>query len=100
MTPEPPWKPSRREQHLLWWLQMAMRFGVGGGGLVWCLVVNRLSDPVSVIVFGALATSTDVISFARALIRQARQDTMVMDEAINQEEARRDDTYNDQGGKH
>jgi hypothetical protein len=59
---------------------MLMRFVVGGGGLVWCLLVNRLEDPIALLVFGALATSTDVFGFARALIQQAREATLEIEE--------------------
>ena len=92
MTPEPPWKPSRREQHLLWWLQLLMRYVVGGGGLIWELTVDRLSDPVALLVFGALATSTDVFRFAKGLIAQAKADTLAMERSLDSADTRASDS--------
>jgi len=74
------WIPSQREQRVLWWLRLTMRFVVGGGGIVWALLTDHL-DPVLVLVLGALATSTDVLSFARELVVTAREDMRVADEA-------------------
>lgn len=79
-----PWKPSRPEQRLLWWLQMLLRFAVGGGGLVWELLVDRLRNPVALLVFGTLATSTDVFGFARQLIRQARENALLEREELRE----------------
>ncbi len=76
MSARPPWKPSRGEQRALFYLQMLMRYVIGGGGLVWELTVDKLHNSIALLVFGALATSTDMIFFARTLIRQARNDRM------------------------
>jgi hypothetical protein len=86
MNADPPWKPTRKELRLLWYLQALMRYGVGGGGLIWCLLINQLADPIALLVFGALATSTDVFGFARTLIKQAREETLELEQAAEQEE--------------
>ena len=66
------WVPSRWEQEFLWWLRVLMRYGVGGGGLVWETVVDNFHNSLALLVFGALATSTDVLSYVRDLIKDAR----------------------------
>ena len=65
------WKPSRHEERLLWYLRLLSRYGVGVGGLVWALA-TRQTDTVLLMVLGALATSTDMFTVARDLIRASR----------------------------
>ena len=71
----PPWQPSAREQRIVYWLQVLTRYVIGGGGLLWCLTVNHLQNSLALVIFGALATSTDVLYFARTLIKEAHDPT-------------------------
>jgi hypothetical protein len=86
MIDRPPWTPSRREQRLVWYGQMLMRYVIGGGGLVWELVIDQLHNSVALLVFGALATSTDVFLFVRTLIKQARGDIPDFNAGVEQTE--------------
>lgn len=70
----PEWRPSRREQRTEWYMRQFMRYVIGGGGLVWEVAVDKLHNTLALVVFGALGTSTDVISFGRSLIKQAREE--------------------------
>lgn len=83
------WTPSRREQRGLWYLQVVMRYGVGGGGLVWTLIHGV--NPLALLVFGTLATSTDVFGFVKSLVKQAREETLRLDEELRREERGLDD---------
>lgn len=67
------WGPGPRELHLLWYLRLTTRYVVGVGGLVWAMVSDHL-EPVLLIILGAVATSTDVLMFARDLISAAKED--------------------------
>lgn len=78
--------PSQREQRGLWYLQALMRYGVGGGGLVWTMLHGL--NPLALLVFGTVATSTDVFGFVKALIRQAREETLRLDEELKRESER------------
>lgn len=69
-----PWSPSRREQRAEWYLRQTMRYVVGGGGLIWEVAFDKLHNTLALVVFGALGTSTDVISYGRSLIRTANQE--------------------------
>ena len=75
---------------MLWWLDVLMKYVVGGGGLVWELLIDRLQNAVALIVFGALATSTDVIRYVRTLVEQAREEKLAVNDAL--EELRDPDT--------
>jgi hypothetical protein len=86
------WKPSRREQHILWWLQLIMRYGVGGGGLVWEALVDKLKNPYALLVFGALATALDVFSYLKALVKQAREETVGLEHELEREVRRQRDS--------
>ncbi len=79
------WKPSRYEQRVLWWLQLLMRYGVGGGGLVWETLIDRLRNPFALLVFGALATSMDVFKYVKELIRQAREESVGLEREVKRE---------------
>lgn len=63
------------------WLRRLMRYGVGGGGLVWAMATNHL-EPVLLLVLGAIATSTDVARFAVDLIRAAREEEALLDREV------------------
>lgn len=70
----PMWQPSRREQRAEWYLRQFTRYVIGGGGLIWEVAVDKLHNTLALLVFGALGTSTDVISYGRSLIRQAKEE--------------------------
>lgn len=75
------WVPSPREQRVLWYLQVLMRYIVGGGGLTYTAIFQKF-NPFGLLVFGALATSTDVFGFVRTLIKQARAETLSLEEEL------------------
>lgn len=79
------WGPSPREQHLLWYLRLITRYIVGVGGLVWAMLTNHL-EPVLLMILGAVATSTDVLMFARDLIRTAKEENRVLKREWKEEE--------------
>lgn len=83
-----PWGPSRLEQRLLWWLRQILRFGVGGVGLMWEVFADRLQDPLALLVFGTIATATDVPKYAMQLIKQAREDKLKLEEEMLEQEQR------------
>lgn len=62
------WGPSPRELHLLWYLRLITRYGVGVGGLIWAMLTNHL-EPVLLMILGAISTSTDALLFTRDLLR-------------------------------
>jgi len=75
------WMPSRGEQRLLFWLRRIMRYGVGGGGLIWAMVTDHL-EPVLLFVLGAVATSTDILKFAADLFKAAKEEEKVLERTI------------------
>ena len=77
------WIPSHRDQEILWWLRVAMRYGIGGGGIVWETVVDNLHNTVAFLVFGTLASATDVLSFVRALVRDAQEQKLEEHKALD-----------------
>ena len=85
MSVEPPWRPSQNEQRILWYLQVIMRYVVGGGGLGWEAIADKFHEPIALLVFGALASSTDVYGFVRDLIKTAREEKSVVERAIQAE---------------
>jgi len=62
------WKPSPGQQQLEWWLKLALRFGVGGGGLVYETLWRGLRDPLGILAFTLLATSLDALTLMRGII--------------------------------
>lgn len=72
------WGPSPREQHLLWYLRLITRYVVGVGGLVWAMLTNHL-EPVLLMILGAVATSTDVLMFAKDLFSAAREESKAIE---------------------
>lgn len=50
------------------------RYLVGVGGLVWAMVTDHL-DPILLMILGAVATSTDVLLFAKDLIKVAKEES-------------------------
>ena len=85
MSVEPPWRPGPNEQRALWYLQAILRYPIGGGGLVWEAVVDNFRDPIALLVFGAIASATDVFGFARDLIRTAQEEKQAVECAIQAE---------------
>lgn len=85
------WKPATpKELKVERWLRRAMRYGVGGGGLVWAMATDHL-EPVLLLVLGAIATSTDVAKFAIDLIRAAKEEEELLEHhaLIHHEKERR-----------
>ena len=84
------WRPSRAEQRILWYLQVLMRYVIGGGGLIYELLIDRLHDQLALVVFGLLATSMDVFGYVAALVKQARQERLAVEEAVDELESKRE----------
>jgi hypothetical protein len=86
MTGTPPWRPSRSEQRLLWYLDLLLKFGVGGGGIVWEFTVDRLHNPLALVVCGLLASSLNVREYVKRLVAAARADEDEFKRLLAQEE--------------
>lgn len=72
-TPKRSSKPaSRRQQAVDYYLRSFMRYVVGGGGLIWEVLIDKLHNSLAIIVFGALATSTDMVTLIKDLVVQAK----------------------------
>lgn len=78
------WGPSPRELRLLWYLRLITRYVVGVGGLVWAMLTNHL-EPVLLMILGAVATSTDVLVFARDLFLAAREESRAIERDVHRE---------------
>lgn len=83
MTPQPPWKPSRREQRLFWWIKLVNRM-IGGAGVMYTTLLH--ADPIGMLVFGAMATSMDMGQFVVLLFRAARDEAREIERIAAQEE--------------
>jgi hypothetical protein len=84
----PPWYPGRRLLALEYYLRLAMRYGVGGGGVAWELIADHGRNPLVLLVAAMLATSTDVLGLVRGLIAQAKLERKTLDEIIEEEQQR------------
>jgi len=79
------WTPSPREQRLLWWLQMLLRFVVGGGGIVWELLVDSGRNPLVLLTCAVLASSLDVFKFVKQVLQQARSERAELEAMLDEE---------------
>lgn len=70
----PAWRPPRQGLAAQWWLQLILKYLVGGGGLVWETVIDHLRNPTAFIVFGGIAGLTDVLGYAADVRAQAKRD--------------------------
>lgn len=68
------WQPSRREQHLKWWAQQVLCYVVGGGGLIYEVLVDHLRNPTALVVFGGIAGVPEVLGYRRNGRRRERED--------------------------
>ena len=57
-----------------WWLSQILRFGIGGGGLVWETLADHLRTPTALVVFGGVATAEDVIGYVRSTRERREQE--------------------------
>lgn len=79
------WFPSRRQQAADWYLRRLMRYGVGGGSIVWELAIDKGHNLFVLIVGGMLASTTDVLGIVRALIAQAKLEKRSLEDLVTQE---------------
>jgi hypothetical protein len=86
---EPNWRPSRAEQRLLWWLDLTLKFAIGGGGLIWELAIDRGRNPLVLLVCGMLAMSTNAFQFLKQLILTARAEQQELDQMLEEEQQRK-----------
>lgn len=69
-----------------------MRYVVGGGGLAWEAVIDQFKNPMAFLVFGALATATDMFAFVGVLIKQAKEESKGIEREIEHTKYRRGGT--------
>lgn len=86
-----PWRPSRTEQRLLWYLDLLLKFGVGGGGIVWELILDHARNPLVLLVCALLATSTNAFQFLKRLIIAARADEQAFRQLLDEEDRLHED---------
>jgi hypothetical protein len=71
------WTPSKREQQLSWWLPRLMRYGVGGGGIVWAIWTGHTQPVIwavlGLLAFGAGWSGAKATDYAAALLRAVAQ---------------------------
>lgn len=75
MSDEQQWRPSRTEQHLRWWAQQLLCYVVGGGGLIYEVLVDHLKNPTALVVFGGIAGVPEVLGYRRDARRREREDS-------------------------
>lgn len=68
-----PWKPSDTQEGLQWWARFTLRYLIGGGGLVWCVAVDKLKNPTALVIFGGIAGIPDVLGYRAAVKAQAEE---------------------------
>lgn len=70
--PERSWSPPWQAQATEWWLKQIMRFGIGGGGLVYEVLIDKLRNPTALVIFGGLAGLPDVIGYRAEVKKQVK----------------------------
>lgn len=86
------WSPSSAEQRLLWWLDLIwLKCVVGGGGLVWELVIDKARNPLVLLVCGMLAMSTNAFQFLKRLLATARAEQADLEALLESERRSRDE---------
>jgi hypothetical protein len=78
------WRPSRREERAIWWLRQATRYGLGGGGLIYEVTVDRLHNELALLAFFLLAMGGDVTRIARGLLTEVREEQRRERETLEQ----------------
>lgn len=68
------WRPSNRQLTAQWWARFFLRYLIGGGGLIWEILVDRLTHPEALVVFGGLAGIPDVLGYRAVIKREAERE--------------------------